>query len=551
MMMKLVRSLSFAAMVCLSAGSVFAQGETAERPFTVHWAAITCPQELRWRTNVDWAQTIEFEGAPIKKDTVVLYEHDFLLDVRTTGLSITTDSDWYTQYDNRLDALVQSKIPDPDFAGNVCIDVEFIALTWGNRTGGPGLSPQTPAAPRRYFDEWYDYIRTRRPELIANMNSQQQENALRTSYEQATKDLFLRTIQRLQTLRPNAKFGYYAQPLRRNGEYSNPAQLPAVRAYNDSLRWLFDAQDVFFLELYQRFFVAETPQQVNWNVRWPKADLERLMRGNIEEARRVAGEKPVYVLTMVRFSELTPGHELEPLPDDLYDLAIRSPKEYGADGLVIWDFLRSDNDRQRLQTYMTQHVNWRLREVTRDPNQPAGDDPLADAGTVPDPESPSSSPSQPDVPSAPAATPPSQPRAEAPAPSESRDNPQPGSPLPVAAQPSNAAANNSVPDPVGLSTGAPIAPIMAASSSPQRRSPVVPQRGVRVNRAVSTQRVVATAARNNSSNASANQTQQRVSSAARPAGVSSRATTGPRRGNSTFVSRLAQPPVQQHATANE
>ncbi len=549
-MMKFVRSLSLAALICCTAGSSFAQGQSAQRPFTVHWAAITCPHELRWRTTVDWAQTIEFEGAPVRKDTIILYEHDFLEDVRASGLSITTNPDWYAQYGNRLDDLVESKIPDPNFAGNVCIDVEFISVTWGNRTGGPGTSPQTPAAPRRYFDEWYDYIRTRQPDLIANMSTAEQENVLRTTYEQATKDLFLRTIQRLQTLRPNAKFGYYAQPLRRNGEFSNPAALQGVRTYNDSLRWLFDAQDIFFLELYQRFFVAPTPQDVNWNVRWPKADLERLMRGNIEEARRVAGEKPVYVLTMVRFSELTPGHEFEPLTNELYDLAIRSPKEYGADGLVIWDFLRSDNERQRLQTYMTQHVNWRLREVTRDPNQPEGEQPLADAGSSPDPAPPVSAPTMPEAPSAPSQAPstppaPQQPRAQAPWPAISSPTPSNN----------NSQANNtpsSPADPVAQGSSAPIAPIMAPSASPQRRSAVVPQRGIRVNRSQPTQRVAAaTAPRSNASNAS-NQTMQRSSSAARPSGVSSRTAAGPRRGTMVpFTMRGTQQPVQQQATANE
>lgn len=549
-MMKFVRSLSLSALICFSAGSSFAQGQSAQRPFTVHWAAITCPHELRWRTTVDWAQTIEFEGAPVRKDTIILYEHDFLLDVRTAGLSITMNPDWYAQYDNRLDDLVESKIPDPNFAGNVCIDVEFISVTWGNRTGGPGTSPQTPAAPRRYFDEWYDYIRTRQPDLIANMSTAEQENALRTSYEQATKDLFLRTIQRLQTLRPNAKFGYYAQPLRRNGEFSNPTALQGVRAYNDSLRWLFDAQDIFFLELYQRFFVAQTPQQVNWNLRWPKADLERLMRGNIEEARRVAGEKPVYVLTMVRFSELTPGHEHQPLTDELYDLAIRSPKEYGADGLVIWDFLRSDNERQQLQTYMTQHVNWRLRDVTRDPNQPPGEQPLADAGSSPDPAPPVNAPTMPEAPLAPLQAPPAppapeQPRAQAPSPA-----------MPSATPSNNDSQANNTPsapaNPVAQGSSAPIAPIMAPSASPQRRSAVVPQRGIRVNRSQPTQRMVAaTAPRANASNAS-NQTMQRSSSAARPSGVSSRTAAGPRRSTMVpFTMRGTQQPPQQQATANE
>jgi Hyaluronidase len=484
-MLKHLRSLSITALVCLTAGMSMAQSQTEARPFTAHWGVATCPHELRWRTTVDWAQIVEFEGAPIRKDAYVLYEHDFLLDVRDRGLSITTDPAWNTAYDARLDTYIAQQIPNPNFDGIVCIDVEFLAVTWGNRTGGPGISPQTPATPRRYFDEWYDYIRTRQPALLANRTVEQQEEALRISYEQAVKDLFLRTIQRMQTLRPNAKFGYYSQPLRRNSEYTNPATQAAVRAYNDNLRWLFDAQDVFFLELYQRFFVAETPQQVNWNLRWPQGDLERIMQGNIEEARRVAGEKPVYVLTMVRFSELTPGHEKQPLTDELYDLAIRSPKQYGADGIVIWDFLRSDADRQRLQTYMTQHVNWRIRDVTRDPNAPAAD-PLADAGSAPDPQTPPSSPTVPDAPAqGPAEAPPApqQPRAQAPNPPAFPSVTPPAAPIsPLMAPPAPVAGS------------APVAPVMApvAAAGPsvalpaprqaQRRSAVVPQRGIRVSR---------------------------------------------------------------------
>lgn len=353
---QLVVGIGFA--VCLGFAGV-SHGQ--ERPtYSAHWAVNTSPTEIRWRNAPDWAAMVDFGTAPVQRNVIVLYEHLFLLDVRTQGLHITMSPQWWTAYESRLREHVAQQVPSPEFDGYLVLDVEFLDVFWGDRTAGPGISPVSHHS-RAQFDYWYDYIRRTSPQTLVG-SEVQREARLKAGYESAVRELFQRTIEICKSVRPGAKVGFYGFPLRRHGEYAR-ADAERFRTLNDSMSWLFEAQDALFPELYQQFVMVENDRPVNWTRTWRQRDLETLMRSNIVEARRLAGEKPVLVFTMVRYSELSGNLDGQRLPANVMDLALASPKSFGADGIVIWDHLRSAQDFHRLQRTMNEEVNARLASL--------------------------------------------------------------------------------------------------------------------------------------------------------------------------------------------
>ena len=338
-------------------------GQPAGRtvPFTTHWMVDTSDIELRWGTGINWQARTDFGTVPMRRDMLVLYEHWFALDVRTDGVSTTQQPDYYTRYARTIEQVLNERVPR-GFDGTVCIDIEFLTKFWGDRTSGPGLYP-TINYGRRYYDEWFDYVRTRRPEMLQNKSTQEAERALAESFEAAVRQWFTFTINKMKELRPGTKFGFYGVPYGcRHGQYARPAP-NHWRDSNDRLQWMVDIADVQFLPLYQnRFTIPEGQTPASWYEMTP--NQSRLwVSENMVEARRLDATKPIYVLAFCRYPEECVGKGNQWLDDLALDAQFRFPKEYGADGVVIWDFIQNEREFNLLQSYLTQRVWPILNEI--------------------------------------------------------------------------------------------------------------------------------------------------------------------------------------------
>ena len=132
------RLLTAAAFTLMGAAQAMAVGAG----FSVHWMVTTDDRELRFGSGNDWSARMNFGSAQIQRDTLVLYEHWFASDVRTTGLSLTKESDYYERYERSLRTMLDQRVPQ-GFDGYVCLDIEFLPTYYGQRTGGPNLYPTT------------------------------------------------------------------------------------------------------------------------------------------------------------------------------------------------------------------------------------------------------------------------------------------------------------------------------------------------------------------------------------------------------------------------
>ena len=106
-----VALLAAAAVTALSPGAFANPPGNEPRPnFEVHWGVFTNPMELRWGSRTDWANRVDFAGAPIATDTIVLYEHNFVLEARSDGIAVMrTDPDFWTRVRSRLQSLLATR----------------------------------------------------------------------------------------------------------------------------------------------------------------------------------------------------------------------------------------------------------------------------------------------------------------------------------------------------------------------------------------------------------------------------------------------------------
>jgi hypothetical protein len=357
------------------------------RDLTIHWMVDTSDLEKRFGTGTDWQAQMPFGDLPMRRDMVCLYEHWFASDVRSIGVSVTKEADYYTRYARTIEHVLNERVPQ-GFEGAVCIDIEFLTKFWGDRTNGPGLYP-TINYGKKYYDEWYDYIRIRQPDLIQGLNAEAAERVLAETFEAAVREWFTFTINKMKELRPGTKFGFYGLPYGcRHGQYARPDPNPERQA-NDRLNWMVEIADVQFLPVYQnRFTVPDGQRPANWH-EMTIAQSRAWISDNIDEARRLDANKPVYVLAFSRYPNECIGHENEWLDDLALDSQFRYPKEAGADGIVIWDFISNEREYNELRTYLTDKVFPILNQVaTRPPAPPTppgggGETPPAGGGETP------------------------------------------------------------------------------------------------------------------------------------------------------------------------
>ncbi|MBX3411066.1 MAG: hypothetical protein KF859_14420, partial [Phycisphaeraceae bacterium] len=338
-------------------------GGNNPRPYTVHWMVTTDDVDLRWGAGIDWSARVDFGGVNITRDTLVLYEHWFASDVKAQGFGLTLrDTGYYARYEQSLRTMLDRRVPQ-GFDGYICLDIEFAPKYWGRRTGAPDFYPNFPFYVK-YYDEWYDFVRTQRPEWIANKNSEEMEHILASTYEEAVRHWFTYTFARVRQFRPGAKVTNYGMPFgSRHGQYHRPAPNP-WRDRNDSLSWYVDLCDALFVPLYQNRFTVAPGQVPSDTHEITVAQSRDWIFSNITEARRISQGKPVYVLAMPRYAgtalrEL--GHNF--LNDLAADHMFLLPKEAGADALVVWDHIRNEQSFNEFQAYMNSHVLPRIAQT--------------------------------------------------------------------------------------------------------------------------------------------------------------------------------------------
>ena len=150
----------------------------------------------------------------------------------------------------------------------------------------------------------------------------------------ASMEKMIHIITTSRKVNPSGKYGYYGcVPLR---DYwapvkNDPELLKKWKEANDYLKPLADSLDVICPSVYAFF-----PDRAAW-VKYAKA--------NIEEAKRIANGKPVYVYLWPKYHVSNEAHARKFIEGDFWKLQLETVYNSGVAGVIIWDSRLSVNNK--------------------------------------------------------------------------------------------------------------------------------------------------------------------------------------------------------------
>jgi len=326
------------------------QSQSSSQIYQAHLVVTTWTSRTR---GIDYAQQLNVQGTTIGRNAVIFYESAFG-HFPYAGPHMTDNAAFMQRHLAKVAADVAAKIPDPNFNGYAVIDYEFWYPTW-SRTANNRSNLALDARDTDFKDDWEEHIRATRPQVIAGLSGDAKERALASTYNQAAQKFFLDTLREAKRVRPNAKWGFYGFPSR---EYyvTLPAFKTRWQAHHDNeLGWMFDAVDVLYPSVYQLMKLVEDREPTrNTSENSPAQNAEYIL-ANVRESVRVSRGKPVVPFVHYRYHP-NAGRELDGqwVPATSIRQQMTLPKEAGAQGVLVWDCIESEQQFRDLQRLLTQ-----------------------------------------------------------------------------------------------------------------------------------------------------------------------------------------------------
>lgn len=352
-----------------SDGSVPGMG--ARQVEKYYWA-VTTDDELRRRVG-DLSGLVDFGGAPVSRDVVVFYSHLLGFHPVPGPHMIRRDPTYMARHLEEVRYDVERLIPDPSYDGLAIIDYEVWLLIWEWTINVPS-SGSWNAEDHDFKDDWEEELRRGNPREFDGMNAEQKEAHLKATWEAQCKDFYLRTLEECKRMRPRAKWGYYMYPATTYYDpftergvigYGDGTRYYRLQAMNDSLQWLWDAEDVLLPVIYAPCYTFPNgdrrasfeERRENW---W--SENHQFAYSNIREARRLARGKPVLAVQGMRYGTGVPPHDNQWLSNrNLYHQIVVTLQSR-ADGVVFWDHIREFDYFLEIQNFVTRSIAPMIRE---------------------------------------------------------------------------------------------------------------------------------------------------------------------------------------------
>jgi hyaluronoglucosaminidase len=339
-----LRMAGVLALAGLAASTALAQS-APPREYMAHWGVGTWLSRTR---GVDYQAQIDLANTPIKRDVVILYE-SWLGNFPYAGPHLVDSNAAMQSHLLKVSRDVAAIIPDVNFSGYAVIDYETWFPVWSRLQNTPS-SGGPDARDSDFKDDWEDHIKRDRPQVLAGLSGDAYQRALETTFNQAAQRFYLETLRECKRLRPKAKWGFYGFPY---GEYYvtyAPYRDRWKNLNSNEMNWMFDAVDALFPHVYSVMHTVEDRQPVrNTPENSPAQNAEYIME-NVREAVRVSRGKPV--LAFVHFKHHpNAGAQWAGkwVPDTVIRQNLELPKQAGAIGVVIWDFLENEQQFRELR----------------------------------------------------------------------------------------------------------------------------------------------------------------------------------------------------------
>lgn len=310
----------------------------ASNEYMAHWMVTTWTNKVG---NRDLQAQIDLTGTSILRDSVLFYESSFG-NFPYAGPHLADNPTYMAAHLAKVGRDIAAKIPDPNFAGYVCIDYETWQPNW-SRTPNVRSNAAPDFRDFDFKDDWEQHLLLNKPQVLRGLTGAARDRAMEVTYNQASQKFYLDTLREGKRLRPKAKWGFYGFPY---GEYYTflPAYVNKWRNINDNeMGWMFDAVDVIFPHVYSVFVTVEDRLPTPGKYENTPAANAQYIRDNTLEAVRVSRGKPVMPFLYFRYHPNV-GREME--GKWVTDLVIRQtleiPKQAGAKGVMIWDCIESE-----------------------------------------------------------------------------------------------------------------------------------------------------------------------------------------------------------------
>lgn len=241
---------------------------------------------------------------------------------------------------------VERLIPDPDWDGYAVIDYEHWGVFWNG-----GASPE-------YQDRVRSFIRARHP----SANDEEIEAISEKEWNEKSRAFMFETIALCKRLRPKAQWGFFGYPKIGFGSITTE-----VAERIEKQRFIFDHVDAVYPEVYARRITTDKP---TGDTRFaPAGHFERFIDDMILWSKRLSGDKPVMAYATLGHNSQYEDIRDRPLTDhDLRTVLLR-PLEAGADGVILWDAVGSN---ERAVRFRDQFYNRVVPLFDIRSNKPAG-----------------------------------------------------------------------------------------------------------------------------------------------------------------------------------
>ncbi|MEC9373376.1 MAG: hypothetical protein VYC34_06000 [Planctomycetota bacterium] len=327
--MRCTRAISVAMLVAAPIGCALAPNASAEYTAT-EAPSVTGGFSLHWAPAGDRANQVRIEHPLVDTQKVILcYEQFFgLYPKRWEGRWLNGGVPQNVNLNDHLSKLrtdIDRLIPDENFSGYAVIDYEAWDLRWDY------LKPEYQSLSRELVRAANPYLS---PALVEARAEEQ--------FTAAATNFLRRTIQVAKEERPHAKWGFYAWPHN------------DINAATPGFEWVWEESDVLFPSIYARHVsVEDTPDAYREIEPWRYVQrIERYMN----YCREACPGKPVlfFVWRLYNFTDTPMGQQ------NVNDIDLRTmmqtPLEIGADGIVIWDQIRTEQQRRDAEQFINQRM---------------------------------------------------------------------------------------------------------------------------------------------------------------------------------------------------
>jgi hyaluronoglucosaminidase len=332
--------------------------------FEVLWGASSgTPQDGEsWATWRDWQALVDLGTTGIQRDhAVFLYQGDFGAYPNAGLQQVVMDPAWMTRHRAAILACVNTNIPNPNYSGLAIIDYEAWGFSWNfttnvsNHSGGPFDSDTD------FKDDWRDYIRQYRPWAVAGLADAQAEAVFASTYNEAARTFILNTIQYAKSLRPQAKWGFYAFPYRSYYDAQDPTAASIYEArMEQEFAWLYAEQNAFFPDIYS-MYLTEGDEQTYLPFRDRETPYVNYVTYNIQWAVDAAQGRPVYPLVWMRYHENAGPFAGQFANSINMQYPLQIAQQMSVRGVVIWDTFGSTIQADRYQAFVDNQLRPFLR----------------------------------------------------------------------------------------------------------------------------------------------------------------------------------------------